>query len=362
MRRGDRRSSGSRRRGGEGVETEPERWCPAARFAQECNRNRRLLSHHRFNYYFSTPFPDGRVAPSCGPPITILIRELARTPPSIEGVSPSLALPPSTWLCGRPPVPYEHSAMELHRVPQGFSAAAPIMISFFVCWSTENISVQPCTSASGAAEVGLCVCVGERSARGKGRGTERSKECFFFLEEWGREMAAHTCRAKPLQLGLPREAGLKNPPPGVTLLGYRAPAAAAGEQSEAEHRGERGARYGPRLSEMRHRVRDAARAGDKERLCVRARSKTGLKRIAGHAVRERLPSSRVLESGISRHPRRYFFSPEIRTEKKGKEIQRSNAWDGEWKGPGRQSCSGPHSNGKNRNERRCFSRFCGLFV
>ena len=175
-------------------------------------------------------------------------------------------------------------------------------------------------------------------------------------------MAAHTCRAKPLQLGLPREAGLKNPPPGVTLLGYRAPAAAAGEQSEAEHRGERGARYGPRLSEMRHRVRDAARAGDKERLCVRARSKTGLKRIAGHAVRERLPSSRVLESGISRHPRRYFFSPEIRTEKKGKEIQRSNAWDGEWKGPGRQSCSGPHSNGKNRNERRCFSRFCGLFV
>ena len=274
--------------------------------------------HHRFNYYFSTPFPDGRVAPSCGPPITILIRELARTPPSIEVVSPSLALPPSTWLCGRPPVPYEHSAMELHRVPQGFSAAAPIMISFFVCWSTENISVQPCTSASGAAEVGLCVCVGERSARGKGRGTERSKECFFFLEESGREMAAHTCRAKPLQLGLPREAGLKNPPPGVTLLGYRAPAAAAGEQSEAEHRGERGARYGPRLSEMRHRVRDAARAGDKERLCVRARSKTGLKRIAGHAVRERLPSSRVLESGISRHPRRYFFPRKSGQKKKEK--------------------------------------------
>ena len=131
-------------------------------------------------------------------------------------------------------------------------------------------------------------------------------------------MAAHTCRAKPLQLGLPREAGLKNPPPGVTLLGYRAPAAAAGEQSEAEHRGERGARYGPRLSEMRHRVRDAARAGDKERLCVRARSKTGLKRIAGHAVRERLPSSRVLESGISRHPRRYFFPRKSGQKKKEK--------------------------------------------
>ena len=157
------------------------------------------------------------------------------------------------------------------------------------------------------------VSSGQREGDGKEQGM-----LFFFLEEWGREMAAHTCRAKPLQLGLPREAGLKNPPPGVTLLGYRAPAAAAGEQSEAEHRGERGARYGPRLSEMRHRVRDAARAGDKERLCVRARSKTGLKRIAGHAVRERLPSSRVLESGISRHPRRYFFPRKSGQKKKEK--------------------------------------------
>ena len=136
-------------------------------------------------------------------------------------------------------------------------------------------------------------------------------------------MAAHTCRAKPLQLGLPREAGLKNPPPGVTLLGYRAPAAAAGEQSEAEHRGERGARYGPRLSEMRHRVRDAARAGDKERLCVRARSKTGLKRIAG---RERLPSRPGLGEWDFSTSKALCFSPEIRTEKKEKEIQRSEPW------------------------------------
>lgn len=158
----------------------------------------------------------------------------------------------------------------------------------------------------------------------KGGGRKGARNAFFFLEEWGREMAAHTCRAKPLQLGLPREAGLKNPPPGVTLLGYRAPAAAAGEQSEAEHRGERGARYGPRLSEMRHRVRDAARAGDKERLCVRARSKTGLKRIAGRAVRERLPSSRVLESGISRHPRRYFFPRKSGQKKKKKRSRDPN--------------------------------------
>ena len=57
-----------------------------------------------------------------------------------------------------------------------------------------------------------------------------------------------------------------------------------------------------------------------------------------------------------------IFCLEIRTEKKEKEIQRSERLDGEWKGPGRQGCSGPHSNGKNRNERRCFSRFCGLFV
>ena len=155
----------------------------------------------------------------------------------------------------------------------------------------------------------------------KGGGRKGARNAFFFLDEWGREMAAHTCRAKPLQLGLPREAGLKNPPPGVTLLGYRAPAAAAGEQSEAEHRGERGARYGPRLSEMRHRVRDAARAGDKERLCVRARSKTGLKRIAGRALRERLPSLPCLGGWDFSTSKALFFATEIR-EKRDPEIER----------------------------------------
>ena len=44
---------------------------------------------------------------------------------------------------------YEHSATELHRVFQGFCATPPMIISFFVAWSTENISGHSRRSLSG---------------------------------------------------------------------------------------------------------------------------------------------------------------------------------------------------------------------
>ena len=152
---------------------------------------------------------------------------------------------------------------------------------------------------------------GQLGAKGGGR---KEQGMFFFFLRWGQWQ--RTCRAKPSSWASSRsrteESSSWSCSPAVPRPG------SSGRRAE-RGRAPRRTRRALRPSLVRNAPSRGRRPSGRQRETLRSSSpKTGLKRIAGHAVRERLPSSRVLESGISRHPRRYFFPRKSGQKKKEK--------------------------------------------